>query len=291
MAWVDLFLSRIGLLAAAGVLLVAALAIPSALAPRGEEALAARTADAVAERALALAGALPGSRESVPLPEGVEVEVGPERVAVRAGPYRAVRPFLRPLHGPTSFGAGAGELEAAARACAADEACDLSALLRAARDEFRASPLIPVRGPLLLERLGPAVEDSVFASEPGGVLLRLRAELRSDAGGGLLQRVEASHLGGPPLDVRGSEARLELGGEALVSVPLPVSAGVSGLRGAGGVFHAWNSSGPLWEKGESGWLNVAKGRRELAPGDRLRFELWNATGLLARASGVVEDRR
>ncbi len=291
MAWADFFLSRIGLLAAAGVLLVAALVLPSALAPRAQEAQAQRVADEIAQRAAALAGALPGTTERVPLPEGVEVEVAPDRVAARAGPYRAVRAFARPLYGPTSFGADGEALEGAAEACLANASCNATALLQGVRSEFLQFPLRPVGRVLHLERLGPGADGAPFASEPGGLLLRLQAELRKDASGDLLQRVEAFHRGGPPVNVSGAELRVASGGEALVSVPLPVSAGVAGTRGAGGVFHAWNSSGPLWESGESGWVNVALGRKALAPGDPVRIELWNGSGLLARAEATVEDRR
>lgn len=291
MAWADFWLSRIGLLAAAGVLLVAALALPSALAPRSQEAAAARTTDEIVQRAAALAGALPGSVERVALPEGVDVEVGPGSVAARAGPHRAVRSLLRPLYGPTSLGADGPALEATAEACIANASCNVTALLQRARSEFLQFPLRPVGRVLHLERLGPGIEGAPFAFEPGRALFRATAELRRDAEGGLLQRVEVSHLGGPPLDVRGTELRVGSGQEPLASVPLPVSAGVEGTRGAGGVFHSWNTSGPLWEAGESGWVNVARGRKALAPGDRVQMELWNATGLLVRAEAVVEDRR
>lgn len=291
MAWTDFFLSRIGLLAAAGVLLVAALALPSVLAPRSQETAAQRVADEVARRAAALAGALPGTIERVSLPAGVEVEVGPDAVAARAGPYRVVRSFARPLYGPTSFGADGEALERAAEACLANTSCNATALLHEARSEFLRFPLRPVGRTLHLERRGPAVGGASFASEPGGLLLRLRAELRRDAAGDLLQRVEAVHRGGAPINLSGTELRVSSGGELLVSVPLPVSAGVPGTRGVGGVFHAWNSSGPLWESGESGWVNVALGRKTLSPGDPVRIELWNGTGLLARADAAMEERR
>ncbi|MEM3087440.1 MAG: hypothetical protein QXT68_09960 [Halobacteria archaeon] len=291
MAWADFWLSRIGLLAAAGVLLVAALLIPSALAPRGQEAAAARAADEIAQRAAALAGALPGTAERLLLPEGVEVEVGPGQVAARAGPYREVRYLPRPLVGPTSFGAEAGLFEGAvALRCGPDSACAEEALDRA-RAEFREFPLRPIGRAVALERLGPAALDSVFISEPGRSVLRARPELRRDEGGATLQRVEVLHLGGPSLDVRGAEVRLSAWGEPLGTVALPATVGIAGTRGVGGVFHSNNTSGPLWEAGESGWVNVARGRRALIPGDLVRFELWSGSRLLARADGEVADRR
>ncbi len=291
MAWADFWLSRIGLLVAAGVFLVAALALPSALAPRAQEAAAQRVADEIAQKAAALAGALPGTAEKVALPGGVDVEVAPERVAARAGPYRVVRPVLLGIYGPTSIAADGPALEAAAEACLANVSCNATALLQGARSEFLRFPLQPAGRVLLLERLGSGTGGAIFASEPGGLLLRATAELRRDAGGDLLQRVEALHRGGAPINVSGAELRVASGGEPLVSVPLPVSAGVAGTRGVGGVFHAWNTSGPLWESGESGWVNIAHSRRALAPGDPVEMEVRNSTGPLARASAVVEDRR